>query len=117
MVEHALQLVERAHLDLYTQVLILCFQVVARAVDGCLDAAGKVDVVVLEHHHVVEADAVVGAAAAMHGILLEQTHVWGRLACVKQLGVKALEHLHHAVGLGGDTRHALHEIEGSALGR
>ena len=116
VVEHALQLVQVAHLDFDFQRLALVVQVLARTVDGRLDAAGEVDVIVLEHHHVVEADTVVGAAAAGHGILLQQPHVGGRLAGVEQSGLQPVQHLHHAAGLGGDAGEALHEVERRALG-
>ncbi len=116
VVEDALQLVEVTHLDLDAKVFSLSFQVVAGTVDGRLNAAGEVDMIILEHHHVVEADAVVGAAAASDGVLLEETHVGRRLAGVEELGIEALEHGDHTAGLGGDAGEALHEVQGCALG-
>ena len=116
VVKYRLKFVEVADFYFDSQVFVLCFQVVAGAVDSGHDASCKVDVVVLEHNHIVQADAMVGAAAAVDGIFLEQTHVGGCLAGVKKLGVKAFEHFDHTVGLGGDTRKALHEIECCTLG-
>ena len=86
------------------------------AVDGRLDAAGKVDMVILEHYHVVEADAMVGAATTVHSIFFEKTHVGSGFAGVEQTGVEAVEHLHHVVGLRGYTAETLHKIEGGTFG-
>ncbi len=116
MVEDTLQLVEVAYLDFYFQVFSFGIQIVVGAVDGGLDATSEVDVVVFEHDHVVEAYAVVCAAAAVDGVFLKQAHVGGGLAGVEELGVESVEHAYHAVGLGGDAREALHEVESSAFG-
>ena len=58
----------------------------------------------------------VGATSAGHSVLLQQAHVGGGLAGVQELGIEAVEHGDHAVGLGGDAGKALHKVEGSALG-
>ena len=117
VVEHPLQLVKVAHLYLYSQVFSFGFQIVVCAVDGRLDAACKVNVVVLEHHHVVEANAVIGTSAAVHRIFLKQSHVGRGLSGVQKTGVQSVEHLHHAMRLGGYAREALHDVEGRAFGR
>ena len=114
--QHLLQLVEVAYLDFYFQVFAFFLQVGMCAVYGCLDAAGKVDVVVLEHDHIVEPNTVVGAAAALHGVFLQQTHVGRGLAGVEQLCVQSVEHTHHFVRLCGDAAEPLHEVEGCAFG-
>ena len=115
VVEHTLQLVEVAHLYLDAEILALGGQIVVGAVDGLFYTTGKVDVVVLEHHHVVEANAVVGTAATADSILLQEAHVGGCLAGVEQARVQTVEHGHHTACLRGDTAHALHEVERRAL--
>ncbi len=86
------------------------------SLDGGGDAAGKVDVIVFDEHHVEEADAMVGTAADFHGLLLEQTHAGGSLAGIEYLGLETVKALLVAGGGGGDTAHALHDIEHGALG-
>ena len=116
VIEDTLQLIEVADFNLNTEVFPFGFQVVVGTVDSSLDAACKVDVVVLEHHHIVEADTMVGATTAGNGVLLEESHIGGRLAGVEQLGVQTFEHGNHTVGLGSDAGEALHEVESGTLG-
>ena len=53
------------------------------------DAAGQRDVVVLDQHRVVEAEAVIGAAAEPHRLLFEDAQAGGRLAGADDLGLVA----------------------------
>ena len=89
----------------------------ARAI-AVAHAAGKGDVVVLDQHAVIEAEAMVDAAAGAYGVLLERAQArawscacrliragWGR-AARDQLG-----------GRGGDPRQMAQEVERHALGR
>ena len=52
----------------------------AHALDGGLDAAGGDEMVVLDQHRVVEAEAVIEAAAAAHGVFLQHAQARRRLA-------------------------------------
>ena len=54
------------------------------------DAAGDRDVVVLDQHRVVEAEAVVEAAAAAHGVFLERAQARRGLAGAADAGLRAL---------------------------
>ena len=115
MVEYLLEFIERAHLDLNLQLEALLLEILVATVDGIGDAAGEVDMVVLEQDHVEESDAVVTATADLHGLLLEHTHAWGGLAGIEHTGAGALEALHVSVSHGGDAAHTLHDIEHEAL--
>ena len=116
VVEHLLQFVEGADLNLNLQLEVLLFQIVMAAVDGIDDAAGEVDVVVLEQDHVEQSDAVVAASANLHGLLLEHAHAGGGLAGVEHAGLGALQPLDILVGHGGNAAHALHDVEHESLG-
>ena len=115
VVEHLLQFVERAHLDLNLQVETLFLQVLMAAVDGVDNAAGKVDVVVLQQNHVEETDTMVAAAANLHGLLLEHAHARSGLAGVEHAGARSLQSLHVLIGHGGNAAHALHDVQHQAL--
>src|SRR5262249_11742881 len=75
--DHLAQLIERIDLDLDLD------QMAGgglRALEHRADAAGDGDVVVLDQHGVVEAEAVVETAAAAYGVLLEGAQARRRLA-------------------------------------
>ena len=83
------------------------------------DAASGCDVVFLDQHRVIEADAVVGAAAGAHRIFLRQTQTRQRLARVDNLRPvvgHALNGLNIVGGFRGDGAEQLQEVEGGALG-
>jgi hypothetical protein len=88
----------------------------ARAFDHRLDAAGGDDVVFLDQDAVVEADAVVGAAADAHRVFLRQAQAGQGLAGVDDLGAGAGHGLHVGGGHGGGAGQQLHEVEAGALG-
>ena len=115
VVEDLVELIEVAHFDFDSEVLVVLTEVAVGAVDGCGDAASEVDMIVLEHDHVVETDAVVGASAAFDGVFLKETHVGRSLAGVEEPSVEAVEHIDEAVCLGSDTAEALHEVEGGTF--
>ena len=79
------------------------------------NAAGKVDVVVLEQNHVKQPDAVVAASSNLHGLFLQHAHAGCGLASVQHAGLGALQPLHVAVGHGGYAAHALHDVEHETL--
>ena len=80
-------------------------------------SAGDVgEVVVLDEQAVVQADAVVVAAAGADGVFVEQAEAGDGLARVVDLGSGALDAADEAVGEGGDAGDALEEVEDDALG-
>ena len=79
------------------------------------DAPGDGDVIVLDHHAAVETEAMIGAAAAGHRMLLQHAQAGRGLAGVDQLRPGALDGVHPARGLGGDAGEVLDDIERSAL--
>ena len=115
MLQHLVELVEAAHLDLNLQVEILLLEVSMATVDGIVDAAGEVDMVVLQENHVEETDAMVHAAANLHSLLFEHTHARSGLASVEDVGLGTFEALHILGSHGGDAAHALHDVEHEAL--
>ena len=74
--------------------------------------------VVLEENHVEESDAVVGSSADFHRLLFEHTHAGGSLACIKHAGFGAGidKRLLVAVRHGGNSAHALHDVEHQTFG-
>ena len=116
VVEHLLEFVERAHLDLDLQVKTFLFEILMATVDGIHDATREVDVVVFEQDHVEESDAVVTATANLHSLLLEHTHARGSLAGVEHTGVGTLQSLHILISHCSNTAHALHDVEHESLG-
>ena len=79
--------------------------------DGGRDRARRHDVVVLDHRDVVQAHALVRAAAAAHGVLLERAQARGRLAGVQHACARALERVGPSSGVRRDTRRARREVE------
>ena len=83
----------------------------AAACSTARDAAGRGDVVFLDQHGVVQADAVVGAAAHAHRVLLRQAQAGQRLAGVHDLRARAAHGLDIGGGLGRHGTEQLQEIE------
>ena len=79
------------------------------------DAAGKVDVVVLEQYHIEKSHAVVLAAAELDGHLVEHPHTGRGLARIEHPAVRALQQLHVCGRLSRHAAHALHDIEHDTL--
>ncbi len=87
------------------------------AVEGCLDAASHLDVVVLDEHGIVEAEAVVGSAADFDGVLVEQAQAWRGLARVDKLGAVGGSYLREFMGARGDAREMLQQVQRQPLPR
>ncbi|MCY1412629.1 hypothetical protein D9M71_280410 [compost metagenome] len=83
--------------------------------DGLGDAAGGGDVVFLDEEGIVEADAVVVAAAAGHGVFLRQAQAGQGLAGVEEFHLGAFHQFHVVADAGGDARQALEEVQRAAL--
>jgi hypothetical protein len=99
--DHFAELVERVDFDLDLHQMaghrIGAFQ--HRA-----DAARDRDVVVLDQDGVVEAEAMVEAAAAAHGIFLDRPQSRRGLARAADAQLGVLDPAHEFVGRGGDPR-------------
>ena len=76
----------------------------ARLPDRGADRAGDGDVVVLDEDRVVEAEAVIGAAAAADGVFLEGAKAGRRLARIADPGVRVGDAGDEAGGRRGDAR-------------
>ena len=96
--------------------LPLALRIFAHAFDCGTDAAGEVDVVVLQQDHVEESHAVVLAAAQLHGHFVQHAHPGRGLARVEDLGVETLQPLDVNGRLGRHAAHALHDVQQDALG-
>ena len=87
-------------------------------IDGLLEL-GKAgfgeEVIVFDHDHVVEAVAVVGAAACEDGGLFQSAPAGSGLAGIEQAAGGGAHGLDVVVGEGGDAAEALEEIEGGAF--
>ena len=79
-------------------------------------AARRDDVVLLDQHRVVEADAVVGAAARPHRVLLREPQAGQRLAGVDDSGPGAAHGIDMRRGPGRHRAEQLQEVERGALG-
>ncbi len=89
----------------------------ARPLDRRAEAAGQGAVVVLDQHAVVEAEAMVAAAAAAHRVLLEGAQPGGGLAGADDARGVRPDRRHQLAGGGGDAGEAAEEVERRALGR
>src|SRR6185436_1889075 len=78
-------------------------------------AAGDGEMVVLDEHRVVEAEAVVAAAAGADGVLLERAKAGGGLAGADDAGVGAGDGVDDAAGGGGDAGEVTEEVQRDAL--
>ena len=94
-----------------------------RAFFGCVDGelesgsiAGDGEMVVLGQHAVVEAEAVVGAAAGADGEALEFAESGSGLAGVEDDGACSSHGVDEVTGQGGDAAETLEEIERGAFG-
>ena len=88
----------------------------ADRLEGRHHAARRKHVVVLDHGHVVEPEAVVDAAAAADGVLLQRAPAREGLAGVEHPGLGALERRDPVRRGGGDPREVRGEVEGGPLG-
>src|SRR5690606_41089120 len=74
------------------------------------------EVVVFRHHGIREREAVVAPAAVAYGLTFEDAQPGGGLAGVDDAYRGAVDRRDVARGQCRDAAHALHEIEGDALG-
>ena len=89
----------------------------ARPLERRADPAGHRDMVVLDQHRVVEAEAVIGAAAQPHRLLFEDAQAGGGLAGADDLRLVPGDRIDQRAGRGGDPRQAADQVQRGALGR
>ena len=85
--------------------------------EGLGKTAGRDDVVVLDHHGVIEAEAVIAAAARGDRILLQHAQARRGLAGANDLGEGPGCGIDGRCGCGGDPREMAEQIERRSLGR
>lgn len=90
---------------------------VSHACHGFANRAGSSYVVVLDHHGVEEAEAVVLASSAPDCIFLERPQPRNRFACVSDARFKSGEFLHELVSESGDTTQVHQVVQGCPLSR
>ena len=73
--------------------------------------------VFFNQHRVIQANAVVGAAAHFHGVFLGLTKAWQSFARVHNLRPCAFDGRHIDGSFGGDGAEELHEVERGAFTR
>ena len=110
-VERLAHLRQRLRLDLYRQPVDAALE----SRQGRSDAAGDAEVILLHEDAVVEAGAMVPAAAAADGVLLERAEPGRGLARVEDGRPRPLGQLDEAAGEGGDTAEPADEVERDAL--
>ena len=79
------------------------------------DAAGKVDVVVLEHDGRRQVVTVVAAAANADSVLFKNAVVGAGLTGVQQGDAGAFQQGRHLMGIGGNAAHSLQVVQRNAL--
>ncbi len=109
-----LELIERVDLDLDLDEMA---DAAREALAAPGEAASGGDVVVLDQHRIVEAEAVIDAAAGADRVFLERAQAGRRLARAGDARARALDRGHIARGERSDAAQAAEEIERGALGR
>ena len=112
--ERLLELGKRVDLDLDLDEMP---DMAAHAPDRLGDAAGDGDMIVLDERRIVEAEAMVGAAARPHRVFLERTQERRRLARADDARLGMRDRRDEPRGGGGDAAEPADEIERHALGR
>ena len=93
--------------------------ILADAVDGGLEGGqGAIggEVIVFDHHGVVETHAMVDTATGFDGFFFKQAPAWGGFAGIPDFDGIGFDGIDVAGGHGGDAGEALEEIEGGAFG-
>src|SRR6266702_284606 len=83
--------------------------------DGCCDAPGRLDVVVLDENAIAQAKAVIVPAARPYSILLQAAQTWRRLARIKDARPCAFDGAYTTRSDGGDAGEMTEKIQGHAL--
>src|SRR5207237_6998447 len=89
----------------------------ARPFERRADPAGERDMVVLDQHRIVEAEAVIGAAAKAHRLFFEDAQARRRLAGADDLGLVARDRIDQRAGRGRDARQSADQVQRGPLSR
>ena len=116
VIQYLLQLIERANLDFDLQVQALLIEILMAAIDSVCDTTGKIYVIILEQNHIKQTDTVIAATTNLYGLLLEHTHTRCGFTGIKHTGVGTLQTLNILISHGGNTTHALHDVQHQTLG-
>ncbi len=111
--ERLLELAERIDLELDLDEMA---DTGARALQRGADAAGDRDMVVLDQHRIVEAEAVIGAAAGADRIFLDRAQARRRLARADDPRLVARDRGDDGGRRAGDAAEAAEEVQRRALG-
>ena len=84
-------------------------------VDGVIDTASKIDVIVLEENHIEETDTMVHTTTNLHCLLLQHTETWSSLTGVEDVSLGTFKALYIHSGHGSNTAHTLHDVEHETL--
>ena len=109
------ELLERGGFQLDAHAGMIPADAVDRGLEGGQGAIGG-EVIVLDHHGVVETHAMVDTATSFDGFLFKQAPAWGGFAGIPDFDGIGFDGVDVAGGHGGDTGEALEEIEGGAFG-
>ena len=112
-IEHFSQLLERIDLDLDLDQMP---SGLLGAREHRRDAAGHRDVVVLDQHRVVEAEAVIVAAAATHRVFFQRAQSRRGLARANDARLGMRDAGHELGGSGGDAGEMAEKVERDTLG-
>src|SRR5262249_39057808 len=107
-----LELAEGVDLDLNLDQMT---DVAADALNGRTYAASHRDVVVLDKYRIIEAEAMIGAAADAHGIFLDGAQTGGGLARAADARAIAPHAFHNRRGLSSNAAQMAKKVERDAL--
>ena len=110
--EGLLQLFERTNFDFDG---LMAAAIVEGAFEGGNGAAGEGDVIVLDEDAVGKIEAMILAAAATDGVLVEDAQAGRGLASIENTNARAGDGVDEFARDGGDAGHALEEIQNHAL--
>src|SRR5947209_7563964 len=77
----------------------------------------KGDVIVFDKNPILQVQPVINSSSAAHGIFVEDTQTWNRLACIQNLCLCLRYCADKLVCQRGDTAHPLHQVQDHPLGR
>src|SRR6267143_2713789 len=89
-----------------------------RFVQRCLDASGQRDMILFQKYRVIESEAVVGAAARLHGVFFQRPQTRRRFPRIPNAGSRACQLFHEAPRQRGDSAKMRQKIQrGSFAGK
>ena len=115
MLQYLVELIEAANLDFNLQIETLLLEISVATVDGVIDTASEIDVIVLEENHIEETDTMVHTTTNLHCLLLQHTETWSSLTGVEDVSLGTFKALYILSGHGSNTAHTLHDVEHETL--